>query len=196
IAAEPLPGASELQQLGASRVGTLRVNFAWGSVQPGPDAPYDWSHYDPVVRDAARSGIRVLASVYSSPVWAEPTPEVPPLGSALPGFEAFVKAAVERYGSNGTFWKANPDLPKLPITDWQFWNEENSPLYWKPNPSAADYVALLRTFSATVKGADPAAQVLLGGLFPRLNGGIPVDDFLSQIYQAGGKDLFDAAAVQ
>ena len=80
------------------------------------------------------NGIRVLATVYGSPTWAEPTPENPPLGSALPGFEAFVRAAVERYGAGGTFWEEHPELPNLPIEDWQLWNEPNSPFFWKPAP--------------------------------------------------------------
>src|SRR4051812_27535778 len=60
ITAEPLPGAAELQRLGQGGVGTLRINLAWGSVQSGPDASYDWSHYDPVVRSAAENGVRIL----------------------------------------------------------------------------------------------------------------------------------------
>ena len=38
-------------------------------------------------------------------------PEYPPLGSALPGFTSFVRAAVARYGSGGTFWRQHPELP-------------------------------------------------------------------------------------
>ena len=98
ISAEPLPGAAELARMGRGKVATLRVNLAWGSLQSGPDAPYDWSHYDDVVGGAARNGIRVLATVYSSPAWAEPSPEYPPLGSRLPQFEHFARAAAQRYG--------------------------------------------------------------------------------------------------
>ena len=114
-----------------------------------PGAPYDWSHYDPVIAGAARNGIRVLATVYSSPEWAEPTPEYPPLGPRLSQFEDFVRAAVGRYGSNGSFWRDHPDVPKLPVTDWQVWNEPNSPLFWKPKPDPARYLELLRGFDAS-----------------------------------------------
>jgi hypothetical protein len=195
ISAEPLPGGAQLARLGDGGVGTLRINFAWGSVQSGPNAPYDWGHYDPVVRAAAENGVHVLATMYSTPSWAASTPEVPPLGSDLPGFEEFARTAVERYGSGGTFWEDHPDLPKLPITDWQLWNEPNSPLFWKPTPNAAQYVTLLRAFNSAVKGADPAGRILLGGLFPTPTDGISLDDFLSALYDAGGRDLFDAVAV-
>ncbi|HEY1237889.1 MAG TPA: hypothetical protein VGE91_06085, partial [Solirubrobacterales bacterium] len=195
ISAEPLPGSDQLAQLGDGGVGTLRINFAWGSVQSGPDAPYDWSHYDPVVLGAARGGIRVLATIYSTPSWVASTAEVPPLGSQLSNFENFARAAVKRYGSDGTFWAAHPDVPKLPITNWQLWNEPNSPLFWKPNPDADQYLSLLRGFSSAVRGVDPAARIVLGGLFPTPTNGISLDDFLSALYDGGGRDLFDAVAL-
>jgi hypothetical protein len=195
ISAEPLPGAAQLAQLGRGKVGTLRINLAWGSVQSGPDAPYDWSHYDDVVGEAAKNGIRVLATVYSSPTWAEPSPEYPPLGDRTPEFEDFARAAVRRYGSDGSFWREHSDLPKMPIVDWQLWNEPNSLLFWKPAPDPAAYLQLLRGFGSAVKGADPAAQILLGGLFPTPRGGMRMDDFLSYLYDHDGKDLFDAVAV-
>jgi polysaccharide biosynthesis protein PslG len=194
ISAEPL-GSDELARLGDAGVGTLPVNFAWGSVQPGPYAPYDWRHYDPVVREAAENGIRVLATVYSTPIWVASTPEIPPLGASLNGFVNFVRAAVERYGDDGIFWKQHPAVPELPITDWALWNEPNSQLFWKPTPDPVAYLTLLRAFRPAVKGADPRAQVLLGGLIPPPPGGIPVDSFLSTLYERGGRPLFDAAAV-
>jgi hypothetical protein len=195
ISAEPLPGDTELARLGGGGVGTLRVNLAWAYAQSGPGAPYDWSHYDPVVANAASHGIRVLATVYGSPAWAEATSERPPLGGELRPFESFVKAAVDRYGSDGSFWPAHPDVPKLPVTDWQLWNEPNSPLFWKPTPDAGQYQELLGAFHAAVKGADPRARVVLGGLFPTPTGGPPMEEFIADLYRAGGGRLFDAAAV-
>jgi hypothetical protein len=195
ISAEPLPDGSMLARLGQGGAGTLRINLAWGTVQSGPDSPYDWSHYDPVIANAARAGVRVLATVYSSPTWAEPTPETPPLGSSLPDFRAFARAAAERYGAGGTFWKVNPDVPELPITDWQVWNEPNSPLFWKPDPNASQYMTLLRAFRSAVKTADPTAQILVGGLFPTPTGGITMARFLGELYDAGGRGQFDAVAI-
>jgi hypothetical protein len=195
ITAEPLPGEAELARLGSGGVGTLRINLAWGSVQSGPGAPYDWSHYDPLVRGAAENGVRVLATIYSTPSWAASTAEIPPLGAALPGFEAFARAAVRRYGADGSFWAEHPEVPKLPIADWQLWNEPNSPLFWKPTPDAGRYLDLLRAFNSAVKGTDPGARILLGGLFPTPRHGISLDDFLSTLYEGGGRRLFDAVAL-
>jgi polysaccharide biosynthesis protein PslG len=195
ISGEPLPDAAELDRMGGGKVGTLRVNLAWGTVETAPGAAYDWSHYDSVIGEAAKNGIRVLPTVYSSPVWAEPSPEYPPLGDRLPEFEDFARAAVQRYGSDGTFWKTNPEIPKLPITLWQLWNEPNSPLFWKPAPDVGAYVELLASFDSTVERADPKAQVMLGGLFPTPKGGISMKDFMTRLYRGGAQGHFDAAAI-
>jgi polysaccharide biosynthesis protein PslG len=195
ISAEPLPDATELDRMGTGKVGTLRVNLAWGTVQASPDAGYDWSHYDGVIGEAAKNGIRVLPTVYSSPEWAEPSPEYAPLGDRLPEFEDFSRAAVERYGSDGSFWREHPDIPKLPITLWQLWNEPNSPLFWKPAPNVGDYVELLRGFDSTVKRTDPKAQVMIGGLFPTPKGGISMQAFMTALYREGAQGHFDAAAI-
>jgi hypothetical protein len=181
--------------MGRGKVGTLRINLAWGSVQSGPDAGYDWSHYDDVVGQAAKNGIRILATVYSSPAWAEPSPEYPPLGGRLPEFEDFARAAVRRYGSNGSYWKENPGTPKLPTVDWQLWNEPNSPLFWKPAPDPSDYLTLLRGFDSAVRAADPNARIMLGGLFPTPRHGIDMTGFVSALLRGGGARLFDAAAL-
>ena len=155
ISADPFLDGPTLARLGRGGVGTLRVNFGWGLVQPSRAAPYNWSRYDLEVAGAAVNGIRVLATVYGSAIWAEPSPEYPPLGSALPGFTSFVRAAVARYGSGGTFWRQHPELPAMPITQWQLWNEPNSVYFWKPAPDPKGYLTVLRAFHDAVKRADP-----------------------------------------
>jgi polysaccharide biosynthesis protein PslG len=195
ISAEPLPDGALLTRIGRGGVGTLRINLSWGAVQSRPQADYDWGHYDLLMVGAASRGIRVLATVYGSPDWVEPTAEQPPLGSAQPGFDRFVRAAVERYGPDGLLWRQHPNLPDMPITDWQLWNEPNSHLFWKPAPNASDYLDLLRGFATTVHAADPSARVLLGGLFPTPRGDVTMVSYLSELYQLGGGRFFDAAAV-
>jgi polysaccharide biosynthesis protein PslG len=194
ISAEPFLDGATLERLGRGGVGTLRVNFGWGLVQASRGAPYDWSRYDLLVGGAAVNGIRVLATVYGSAIWAEPSPEYPPLGSALPGFAAFVRAAVARYGADGTFWRQHPELPARPIEDWQLWNEPNSLYFWKPAPDPKSYLTVLRAFHTEVKRADPDASVMLGGLFPTPKG-IDMPAYMSDLYRLGAAKLFDEAAV-
>ena len=106
-----------------------------------------------------------------------------------------MRAAVRRYGSDGSFWTDHPDVPKLPITLWQLWNEPNSPLFWKPTPDPGDYLTLLRGFDSAVMGVDPAARIMLGGLFPTPRGGIDMTPFVSSLYRGGAKGLFDSVAL-
>ena len=194
ISGDPFIDGATLERLGRGGVGTLRVNFGWGLVQPSRGAPYNWSQYDLEVAGAAVNGIRVLATVYGSPTWAEPSPEYPPLGSALPGFASFARAAVARYGAHGTFWRQHPELPYRPIEDWQLWNEPNSVYFWKPAPDPRSYLTVLRAFHGAVKRADPDGSVMLGGLFPTPKG-IDMPAFMSDLYRLRAAKLFDEAAV-
>ena len=191
------PDSSEIARMGTGKVGTLRINFVWGAVQPSEAAAYDWSHYDAIIGEAAKQGIRVLPTVYSSPAWVAKKTNYPPTGRFRGPFEAFVRAAAQRYGSNGTFWSSNPSIPKIPVLDWQLWNEMNSPSFWFHKPSPKGYVSLLKVFNRGIKSGDPSAKVVLGGLFrtPRIRNGIPLDRFLPGIYKAKGKKFFDAVAM-
>jgi hypothetical protein len=191
------PTSTEIARMGAGHVGTLRINFVWAAVQPGPGASFDWSHYDAIIGAAAQAGIRVLPTVYSSPSWAAKVPNYPPTQDRLGNFQAFVRAAAERYGSDGTFWSANPGVPKLPVIDWQLWNEVNSPSFWYPRPSPKQYVELLKVFHDGIKAGDPSAKIVLAGLFrtPNVKHGVPLDRYLPGIYRRKAKPFFDAAAV-
>ena len=191
------PDSTEIARMGSGRVGTLRINFVWGAVQPNEASALDWSHYDAIIGAAAQQGIRVLPTVYSSPGWAATRDNFPPAKAHLGEFQTFVREAAARYGSNGSFWTSNPSIPKLPVTDWQLWNEMNSPSFWQGKPSPKKYVSLLKVFHNGIKGGDPSAQVVLGGMFrtPRIRNGIPLDRYLPGIYRAKGKKFFDAVAM-
>jgi polysaccharide biosynthesis protein PslG len=191
------PDQTEIARMGTGRVGTLRINLVWGTVQPSAGAPYDWSHYDAIVGAAAQQGIRVLFTVYSSPPWVASESNYPPTGGFVTPFRDFVFAAVQRYGTNGVFWSSNPGIPKIPVIYWQLWNEMNSPSFWFDPPSPEQYVQLLQVFSSGVKSGDRNAKVVLGGLFrtPQLPNSIPLTSYLPRIYKAGGKRFFDAVSV-
>ena len=191
------PDSTEIARMGAGNVGTLRINFVWAAVQPTEGAAYDWAHYDPIIGEAARNGISVLPTVYSSPAWAANRPNYPPDSAHMDDFQAFVAAAAARYGANGSFWSEHPDIPKTPVVWWQLWNEVNSPSFWYSRPNARQYVALLRVFHNGVKSGDPSAKILLAGLFrtPQIKHGIDLDRFLPALYRLHAKPLFDAASV-
>jgi hypothetical protein len=195
---------SELARMDRGNVGTLRSNMHWPAVQPFGPSFSDWSRYDDLIGDAASHGLRVLPTIYGSPDWAASRPHHPPDPEHRDEFQAFVRAAVERYGPGGEFW-TNPTLyaldhpagPVIPIIDWQMWNEPNSPSFWTRRPSGKSYVKLLKAGARGVRSASSRARVVTAGLVnnPNIRRGIPMRKFLPQMYRAGARGWFDAISI-
>jgi hypothetical protein len=159
--------------------------------------PTDWTGSDLVIGNLAKRGFRVWPDITFAPAWAARHPgqgNSPPVGTA--SFVAFAQAAVKRYGPNGTFWTANPSIPKRPIRDWQIWNEPNqAAFYWSDQPFAKDYVALVKASRKAIKALDPKARIVLAATVGDISADRKSAPALQSIYKAGGKGLFDVAAV-
>jgi hypothetical protein len=200
----------DYKEMAANGVGTIRSGLYWQSVQPDL-VPYDFSTFDETVRQAAKNHIRVLPYLYGTPDWVAQNIDgrsctscvqyAPESHGALLVWKSFAKAAAERYGPDGSFWKQNPDLPKLPIEAWQVWNEQNSKTFFLPKPDPAGYAKLLAAASDGLHAADPDAEVVLGGMFGTPGGGnpkhsIPAATFLHSLLAIdGAKDDFDGFAL-
>jgi hypothetical protein len=182
--------ARETRLMRASGIGTLRVAVYWRSMQPSADAPIDFSRTDRILEASARAGLDVLPVLVRAPSWATggdgregAVPDDPQT------YANFCTAMVQRYGPAGSFWAQNPSVPRLPVRRWQLWNEPDIPRYWVGRPWAPTYVNLLRPASAAVRAADPTAQVVSAGLTNK-----SWQD-LDELYEAGARGLFDAAAI-
>src|SRR3954453_12359026 len=170
----------QYQRVHRGGVDTIRIPINWATAQPSEGAAFDWSATDSQVSEAARTGIDVLPFLAGVPAWAERLVpvgggvQVPAhlavKGSAKAGWVTFVRAAVARYGPKGSFWSENPGVPFRPLRNWQVWNEPNFKFFvYKPNP--AEYAQMVKITSTAIKGADPAAKVILAGLFAWPKGG-------------------------
>ncbi len=193
------PNAADLQNMQEGGVETVRVVVDWRAVQPtSASDPFDWSTIDSQVTEYAQIGIQVVPQLISSPGWLEPTPHTPPIKSheAKQDWEAFVTAAVQRYGPEGTFWTDKPSVPFIPVTDWQIWNEMNSPGFWDPKPNPKQYAKLLQISSDAIDAVDPDAQVVLGGMFKTTgkHGAIYPWKYLRSLYQDKSKKHFDVVS--
>jgi hypothetical protein len=125
-----------------------------------------------------------------SPSWAATRPGNPFSAPRDPAaYAAFLRTLIARYGPRGSFWAANPNLPKRPVRNWQIWNEPNIAINWDVQPWQRGYARLLRAAHAAVKSADPGARVVMAGL-----ANFSWRD-LSKAYRAGVKGSFDVAAV-
>jgi hypothetical protein len=106
----------------------------------------------------------------------------------------FAAALVRRYGPGGAFWVAHPAIMPLPIHSWQVWNEPNIPAFWATGPDAAAYVRLLDAVGTAIHAADPAAEVVVGGL-PYVENGPSIGAFVDAMYAAGARGTFDTMAI-
>jgi len=200
----------DARYMAAGGIGSVRWPLVWSTVQPTAKSAYDWSSFDPVVSIAAQAGLQVLPSIGGPPTWVASKSTTMPIDTAKQraAWQAFLRAAVKRYGPGGEFWKLHahegvnyePALtPALPIKTWQIWNESNF-FYFAYPVSPARYAKLVTISSQAIKSVRPGAKVLLSGLFgqPTASGkrGMPAATFLRQFYKTPGiKSRFDAVSL-
>jgi hypothetical protein len=173
--------AEQLQRLSNGGVESIRVSLDWSEIQPQKGGPANWGGTDAVVERAALAGLDLLPVLNGAPSWAVPSVRVPggggakapahlpTSGAAAAGWTSLLEQAVERYGPGGKFWAAHPSLPVRPIRAWQIWNEQNF-RYSVVRPNPVEYGKLVNLSFAAIRGADPGAQIVLGGMFARPRG--------------------------
>jgi hypothetical protein len=197
---------ADVEHMEAGGIGSLRWPLAWESVQPTAKSEFDWAGFDEVVRMAAFGRLRVLPFLAGTPKWLAPKFTILPIDSARRrrAWQAFVHAAVERYGPGGDFWRehwfgsADP-VPSLPILDWQVWNEANF-FYFATPASPTRYARLLKITSPVIRSVEPNARIILSGLFGEPTAQPPnalsAVKFLQRLYRVPGiRSLFDGVAL-
>jgi hypothetical protein len=187
--------ASDFERMQRGGVQSVRFLLAWSRVEPS-QGEFRWSDVDSILAGAARQGIEPLPFVYGSPPWVARSENRPPLGSASDrgAYREFLAALVDRYGPDGDFWEAH-DGPARPIRRWQLWNEQNFDLYWHPPQSPRRYARLLEIGAAAIRGRDPGAKIILGGV-ASVPDGMRWWEFLRRLYRVPGvKQDFDAVAL-
>jgi polysaccharide biosynthesis protein PslG len=190
---------ADYQRLAEAKVHNARTPFYWPSIEPTKGA-YDWKVTDKFVGTLALYHVRVLPFLNGSPSWVASDARKPPLKSkkARKHWQQFVQACVERYGPKGEFWRIHPDIPKVPITAWQIWNEQNNPNYFSPKPKPKKYAKLVKLSRHAIRSKDKHGKIVLGGMFgkPEPKGSMTAPKFLGKFYKAKGiKRAFNAVAV-
>jgi hypothetical protein len=184
-----VPWMTLAQQAGAAG---NRWELRWDTIERSPGR-YDWSAADAVVAANQAAGLPLLAVLIGTPPWAGPAAGAPPRGLAEPPilpdgtvgpnnpWAAFVHAAASRYRGR--------------VEAYEVWNEPNRPDFWTGSPR--DYYRLLSVAMASIRHADPAANVVFGGL-----DGYRDTSFLESVLDAamsddappGRRGAFDALA--
>ena len=178
---------ANLQAIADDGVQVVRMGAWWSDLEPGPPVNghhnYSWSDVDKQVVALARHGLQWEPLLCFSATWGA---KVDGDYSAAPrgeeNFSLFAAALAKRYGPDGSFWTEHPELPKLPVSAYEIWNEENAKVYWHPS-TPEDYADLYAASRSAIKSVDPRARVVLGGLAAS-NGGstIAPEDFLRAMY--------------
>jgi hypothetical protein len=190
-------GVQDEQWALMSRTGveSVRAVFSWEDAQPTAGSGIGFTRTDQVVTLAVEHGMRVLPVVIATPRWAAAYPHSfsPPRHAA--DYGDYLRALVERYGPNGTFWTEHPLLPKRPIRAFQVWNEPHLSYRWYAKKRSRyawprGYLRLLKEAHRAVKEGDPGAKVVLGGL---------TNDSWNQLrrlYKGHARPYFEIAAIQ
>jgi polysaccharide biosynthesis protein PslG len=172
----------------------VRVDFPWSVLEPSGPAlnPRALSYTDRLVSDATAAGIKVVATVASTPCWASSAPAAL-LSACTPGagsgaasawppsddstYAAVLTALAARYGSG--------------LTAIEVWNEPDQANedYFAGPEKVARYARLLQAAYPAVKSVAPSITVLAGSLVGS-NGA-----FLKALYAAGIKGYYDGLSV-
>ncbi len=211
----------DFARMSENGVGLMRIQLSWKKVQPEEgecesslpvpsEVPVPgtckWSYYDRIIGGAAAAGVEVMPYVLNVPPWVSEHENAPPLGSDADraAWTDWLGAAVRRYGPAGTFWSeeyaaAHPGAAPLPIHRWQIWNEPSDGTFWHPEPNPAEYGDLVELSGAAIHAVDPAAEVILAGVFGSPNeahGGIDAKPYLSALFRSRNLgSAFDSLAL-
>jgi hypothetical protein len=181
-----------------SGVESVRTSFNWEGTETSPGT-YNWSVSDAIVRASASHGLQLLPIVEFTPRWASSHPssawdEYAPTRSS--DYAGFMTQLIRRYGPRGSFWKANPTVPRVPIRDWQIWNEPEGTKYdWRSAPWPSTYTALLKAAYRAVHQADHGAKVVSGALVSLNRTTLTQWAEARALYRAGFRHYFDILAV-
>jgi hypothetical protein len=177
--------------MGEDNLNTARMDALWDWAEPNPPVDgkhtYVWNNpsdeansLDHLVGLLAESGVRMIAVLDSPPTWAAGSGTS--LAPAYYGdFAAFSAAFAARYGLGGTFWAQNPQLPYLPVEQFEVWTEANSDNFWT-TVDPETYLQALEPLSTAVHAVDPSAQILAS------IGWQNFQQYVTELYQDGAKD--------
>lgn len=181
-----------LEQARAAKtgIGWLREELTWNVVEPADDA-WNWELADRVIGEASRRGLRILPLLLGTPSWAGPSWNTMPADPAE--FAEYAARVAGRYGPQGTFWRAHPELPRRSVTALEVWNEPYLRGFSASGIDPGRYARLVRATAIAVRDADPGVAILAAADTRDDSGG----DWITGMF-AAVPDLaryFDAVAV-
>ncbi|MCK5176793.1 MAG: cellulase family glycosylhydrolase, partial [Candidatus Aenigmarchaeota archaeon] len=113
---------------------------------------YDWLQYDQLINGLISRGITPYMILdYNNPVYgASHELDGTNTDAQIQGYTNFAKAAVARY--------------KGKTIIWEIWNEPNLAIFWRPSPSASNYMKLIKSAVPAMRAADSNAVIVAPGV--------------------------------
>jgi hypothetical protein len=188
----------QMALMASSGVESVRLPVPWSVIEPSQGV-YEFGSLDRLVAAAARHGLSALVNVSYTPSWDSPQPTSPVVSSYAPRdpkpFAGLMRQLVLRYGPTGTLWRTNPrPTSTYGVRQWQIWNEEDAPWYWRGQSWPPGYTKLLAGAYRAIHAADRGATVVAGSLVASSFSNSPWVA-LRDMYRAGAKKYFDEISV-
>jgi len=194
--------AKDYELMREAGIKSVRQPLVWRAVEPENPAfaERQWGYFDHEVRLAARAGMEVFPFIVGSPEWVTSEEIDLPVANAWQrrAWASFIRAVVNRYGFDGSFWREEEDVPYVPMRRFEIWNEQNI-VSFASEPEPARFARLIRIAGRVIHRQQPGAKVIVGGLFGRplqIPPNVASGDFLNRMYRAGRvKRYFDGVAL-
>ncbi len=152
--------ADVLDALQAAGTTWVRIDVAWGTIQPNNATSYDSygvTQVDTRIKEIRARGMKVLLMFYWAPAWSSGTTEKNGRPSKPGDYARAAAWVADRY--DGT---TSPDLK---IDAIELWNEPDLDSFWAPAPAntrLSDFAALIKAAGPAVKNANPDLTVVVG----------------------------------
>ncbi len=177
----------EIDTVAKSGADLFRVPIEPANTPRLSNGQWNWSFfYDGLFEEAAKAGVRILPHFGGNMQGKAQLP----LMSEKELWTLWAREAVARYGYSGKFWAEHPNVPYMPVTAWELWNEQN-------NAGLESGGATPQAFGEFVQYAGPAVQhasewqsglkteVLYGALFS-WQGGTSYQKYLAESWAYAG----------
>src|SRR3954447_5672775 len=157
----------QLDVVQRSGMAVARTDAMWAYVQPQAPNPLigaTWTETDRRMTALAGHHIEWQPVLDYTPKWQQTvTGDDKSAPKSNDAFAQFAALFAARYGRGGSFWSQHPELPYLPVRNYEIWNEPNG-TFWTPQPDPSNYADLLIRASGAIHAYDPDATVMIGGL--------------------------------
>jgi hypothetical protein len=186
------PSKKDFRGMGDAGFQVNRVPVNWAAVQAKRGGGYNWGQPDRGVYYSAKHGMRPVLVVFGTPGFVHKSTAKglhgPESKADLKAWRKFSEALAERYGRDGDFFAAHPEIDDLPVETWIGWNEQNSKSNWLPKPDPRAYARLIKAFDEGISKVDPEAEISLGGMYgsPHNSKSMKAAKFLKKLYKVKG----------